>query len=205
MAPSRTSSFVISDPQGYGKYAAWRDRYSGFAMQIADANEFRFCPLCGDELVPLLSGPDCGRPGCLRGHFVHYNNPAITAFAFIEQNGYYLVLRRGQQPYRGRWELPGGFVEVGESPDAAVRREIFEETGLCVEATSIIGAYTSRYGDDGKWTVDVAFHCHAPSGELNLSAESSDAAWVSIEQMPPLAFAGEQSAFEEFKQGLASA
>jgi len=138
--------------------------------------------------------------GCQQGHFVHYENPAVTAFALIERDGRYLALERGQEPYRGRWELPGGFVEAGESPAKAVKREIFEETGLRVDALSIIGAYTSRYGDDGKWTVDVAFHCRASSGELSLSAESSGAAWVTIEQMPPLAFAGERSALDEFRQ-----
>jgi ADP-ribose pyrophosphatase YjhB (NUDIX family) len=169
-------------------------------MSTACAVEFRFCPVCGDELVRLANGPDRGRMGCPRLHFVHYENPAVTAFALVERDGRYLVLQRGQEPYRGRWELPGGFVEQRETPAEGVRREIFEETGLRVDAPSIIGAYTSRYGDDGKWTVDVAFHCQASPGELSLSAESSHAAWVSIEQMPPLAFAGERSAFEEFKQ-----
>jgi 8-oxo-dGTP diphosphatase len=131
---------------------------------------------------------------------VDYENPAVTAFAFVERSGLYLVLERGQEPYRGRWELPGGFVEAGERPVDAVIREIFEETGLRVEQPATLGAYTSRYGDDGKWTVDVAFYCQAPAGGLKLSAESSDAAWVSIERMPPLAFAGERSALEELKQ-----
>jgi ADP-ribose pyrophosphatase YjhB (NUDIX family) len=162
--------------------------------------KFRFCPLCSDELISLASGPDRGRIGCQRGHFVHYDNPAVTAFALVERDGRYLVLQRGQEPYRGHWELPGGFVEAGERPDESLRREIFEETGLQVETPGIIGAYNSRYGDDGKWTVDVAFHCQASSGDLKLSAESSDAAWVTIEQMPPLAFAGERSALKEFKQ-----
>jgi ADP-ribose pyrophosphatase YjhB (NUDIX family) len=166
--------------------------------------KFRFCPRCGEEMLPLADGPDRGRIGCRQGHFVHYDNPAVTAFAFVERDEAYLVLERGQEPYRGRWELPGGFVEAGESPAEAVRREVFEETGLRIETPTILGAYTSRYGDDGKWTVDVAFHCQAPSGELSLSAESSGAAWVSIERMPPLAFSGERSAFEEFKQRLAA-
>jgi 8-oxo-dGTP diphosphatase len=167
--------------------------------------EFSFCPVCGDGLVPLASGPDRGRPGCHSGHFVHYDNPAITAFAFVERSRCYLVLERGREPYSGRWELPGGFVEAGERPDETVRREIYEETGLRVEPPSILGAYRSRYGDNGKWTVDVAFHCRAPTGELRLSAENADAAWVPIEQMPPLAFAGERSAFEDFREELASA
>jgi 8-oxo-dGTP diphosphatase len=166
--------------------------------------KFRFCPLCGDELAPLASGPDRGRMGCRRDSFVDYENPAITAFALIEREARFLVLERGQDPYRGCWDLPGGFVEQGETPEQAVEREIFEETGLTVEVHSIIGAYRSRYGDDGKWTVDIAFHCHACLGGLNLSAESSSAAWVALERMPPLAFAGERSALADFNNALAS-
>jgi 8-oxo-dGTP diphosphatase len=131
---------------------------------------------------------------------VHYENPAVTAFAFVERSERYLILERGQEPYRGRWELPGGFVEAGERPAESIKREVFEETGLQIAELTILGAYASRYGDDGKWTVDVAFHCRARPGDLSLSAESSDAAWVAIEQMPPLAFAGERSAFDELKQ-----
>jgi 8-oxo-dGTP diphosphatase len=167
---------------------------------LAPQLEFRFCPLCSDQLLELADGPDRGRMGCRQGHFVHYDNPAVTTFAFVECNGRYIVLERGQEPYQGRWDLPGGFVEAGESPAEAVRREILEETGLRVEAPYLIGTYTSRYGDMGKWTVDVAFHCKTSSDELSLSAESSGAQWVSIEQMPPLAFAGERSAFEKFRQ-----
>jgi len=161
---------------------------------------FHFCPICGDELAALSSGPDRGRMACTRRHFVHYENPAVTAFALVERDGHYLVLRRGREPYCGRWELPGGFVEEGESPAEGVTREIWEETGLRVQTPHIVGAYVSRYGDDGKWTVDVAFHCLALPGDLSLSAESCDAAWVSIQRMPPLAFAGERSALQEFKQ-----
>ncbi len=166
--------------------------------------KFRFCPICGELLGKPQSGPDRDRMGCHSGHFVHYENPAVTAFALVQRDGRYLVLQRAQEPYIGRWDLPGGFVEAGESPADAVRREILEETGLCAEAPAIIGAYTSRYGDDGKWTVDVAFHCRAGAGELNLSAESSAAEWVSIEQMPSLAFAGERSALKAFKQQRAA-
>ncbi len=193
---------MVANLKDTTKAAAKRSRYAACAMPIASVVAFRFCPLCGDELIQLASGPDRGRRGCQREHFVHYDNPAVTAFALVERDERYLVLERGQEPYRGCWELPGGFVEAGERPVEAVRREIFEETGLNVQAPSIIGAYTSRYGDDGKWTVDVAFHCQGPPAELTLSAESSGAAWVPIERMPPLAFAGERSAFEEFKQRL---
>ena len=148
----------------------------------------------------LESGHDRGRMACGKGHFVHYDNQAVTALAFVERDGRYLVLERAQQPYRGLWDLPGGFIEAGESPVEAVKREIFEETGLIVEAPSILGAYTSRYGDSGKPTVDIAFYCSAPVGDLRLSDESSGYAWVTVARMPTLAFAGERSAFEDLKR-----
>lgn len=164
--------------------------------------ESRFCPLCGHGLIRLKAGPDQGRMGCKACHFVSYDNPAVTAFAFVEYDKCYLTLVRGQAPYRGRWELPGGFVEAGEHPATSVIREVFEETGLHVHTPRIIGVYTSRYGDKGKWTVDVAFHCKAPTDKVSLSLENSQAAWVEIEQMPVLAFEGERSALAELKQRL---
>jgi 8-oxo-dGTP diphosphatase len=173
-------------------------------MTTSSTVEFRFCPLCGGRLTVLESGPDHGRMACLMGHFVHYDNPAVTALAFVERDGHYLVLERAQDPYRGLWDLPGGFVEAGESPVEAVKREISEETGLRVGAPTILGAYSSRYGDGGKWTVDVAFYCQALVGELRLSDESFGAAWVTLNEMPTLAFAGERSALEELRRRVGS-
>lgn len=164
---------------------------------------FQFCPVCACNLEVLSAGADRGRLACPQDHFIDYQNPAVTAFAFVEHDERYLVLERAHQPYKGCWDLPGGFVEAAETPDEAVSREIFEETGLEVDLLSIVGVYKSRYGDEGKWTVDVAFRCRATLDELNLSDENSEAAWISIEEMPQLAFAGERSALEELRASLA--
>lgn len=155
---------------------------------------FVFCPACARKLAPLADGPDRGRLGCPEGHFVHYENPALTAMAFVAHQGRYLVLKRAQEPFAGAWDLPGGFVEAGETPQEAVEREIAEETGLAVADLRIIGAYTSRYGDGGKWTVDIAFEGRASCRDIRLSDEKWDAAWVDLSEMPQLAFAGERSA-----------
>ena len=158
-------------------------------------SEFRFCPLCGERLEPKPDPPDEGRPACPAGHFVHYDNPATTVQAWIERDGTYLILKRNEQPFAGEWDLPGGFVEMGESPAEAVVREVAEETALTVSPTEVIGAFSSAYGDTGRHTVDIAYLCRIESGEFELDqVEKSDAAWVRLDEMPALAFDGERQA-----------
>jgi len=164
-------------------------------------SDFRFCPLCGERLESKPGPPDEGRPACPSGHFVHFNNPPTTVQAWIERDthagtgGAYLILKRNEEPFAGEWDLPGGFVEMGESPGEAVVREVTEETGLTVSPFEIFGAFTSPYGDTGRHTVDIAYLCRIEHGEFELdTGEKSDAAWVRLEDMPTLAFAGERQA-----------
>ena len=160
-------------------------------------SDFQFCPLCGERLEPKPSQPDAGRLACPSGHFVHFNNPPPTVQAWIERDGEYLILKRNEEPFAGEWDLPGGFVEMGESPSDAVVREVLEETSLTVSPTGIIGAFTSEYGETGKHTIDIAYLCRLEGGEFALDrAEKTDAAWFRLEDMPRLAFAGERQALE---------
>jgi 8-oxo-dGTP diphosphatase len=157
-------------------------------------SDFRFCPVCATPLEPIAAGHDAGRLACPTGHFVHYDNPAITTYAFVrDAAGRYLVLQRAQEPFAGEWDLPGGFVEPGETPGQAIVRELAEETRLEIAVERILGAFTSRYGDGGKWTVDIGFECALRGGELTLDAEKSAAAWHLPHELPRLAFAGERS------------
>jgi 8-oxo-dGTP diphosphatase len=164
-------------------------------------SDFRFCPLCSEPLEPKPSPPDAGRPACPQGHFVHFDNPPATVQAWIERDGEYLILRRNEEPFAGEWDLPGGFVEMGESPREAVVREVAEETGLMVAPTELFGAFTSAYGDTGRHTVDIAYLCRLEHGEFELDrGEKSDAAWVRLEEMPELAFDGERQALEVLRE-----
>jgi len=70
---------------------------------------------------------------------VHYDNPSPTVQAWIDRGDTYLALERNQEPLKGRWNLPGGFVEPGEGGPEAIRREVREETGLEIE---VIGRET---------------------------------------------------------------
>ncbi|MCW3039777.1 MAG: putative ADP-ribose pyrophosphatase [Solirubrobacterales bacterium] len=158
--------------------------------------DFRFCPGCAVPLIRLPSGTDAGLLGCPHGHYIHYANPAVTAFAFIEDDGRYLALRRAHAPELGDWDLPGGFIEAGEYPDDAIRREILEETALTVSGLRVFGAWTGQYGEGGKWTVDIAYHCQREAGAVVISDEKSQAMWVTLEDFPAPAFNSERLALD---------
>lgn len=67
--------------------------------------------------------------------------PRVGVGGVVVNRGRVLLIRRGQQPLKGRWSLPGGLVEVGETLTQALRRELKEETGLDVEPVQVIGIF----------------------------------------------------------------
>jgi 8-oxo-dGTP diphosphatase len=88
-----------------------------------------------------------------------------------------VLIRRASEPFKGRWALPGGFVEVGETVEEAADREAAEETGLVVEVARLVGVYSDPERDPRGHNVSVAFLVRVLSGDL---AAASDAAEVSV-------------------------
>jgi ADP-ribose pyrophosphatase YjhB (NUDIX family) len=159
--------------------------------------EFRYCPLCATELELRPSdGPDPDRPTCPNDGWVHYENPVPTVQAWIERDSEFLALRRNGEPYDGQWNMPGGFVEAGESGPEAIAREVREETGLDVEPGEVIGIFASSYGEgeDAIPIFDVAYRCRLLGGEMEVSEESSEAGWFPLDEFPRPAFEGERRA-----------
>ena len=89
-----------------------------------------------------------------------------------------VLIRRGSEPFRGRWALPGGFVEVGETVEEAADREAAEETGLAVEVARLVGVYSDPERDPRGHNVSVAFIARVLSGELSASTDASEVAVV---------------------------
>lgn len=165
--------------------------------------EFRYCPRCATELeLRPSAGHDPDRPACPRCGFVHYGNPTPTVQAWIDRDGSYLALRRGEEPLRGEWNMPGGFVEVGESGPDAIAREVREETALEIEVDHLIGVFASTYGsgEEAKPIFDVAYRCRLLGGELEVSDESQEAEWFALADFPEPAFEGERQALARLRE-----
>ena len=88
-----------------------------------------------------------------------------------------VLIRRASDPFEGRWALPGGFVEVGETVEAAAAREAAEETGLAVELAGLVGVYSEPDRDPRGHNVSCAYLARAREGE---PSAASDAAEVSF-------------------------
>ncbi len=168
-------------------------------------DEYRYCPRCATELELRASeGPDPDRPTCPGCGWVNFGNPTPSVQECIDRGGTYLALERNQDPERGKWNMPGGFVEPGEGGPDAIKREVREETGLEIDVLELIGIFPSTYGGpEGTPIFDVAYHCRIKPGSsdaLDVSDESGEARWFPLEEFPEPAFWGEQQALAELRR-----
>ncbi len=114
---------MSTDNSAYGKEAA----YSG---------EVKFCGECGGSIrLAIPDGEDRERHVCGTCGFIHYQNPKTVVGCVPEMGGEILLCRRAIEPALGRWTLPAGYLELGESVVQGAVRETFEETGSRVEVT----------------------------------------------------------------------
>lgn len=117
----------------------------------------------------------------------YYANPAPAVSAIVEdERGRVLLARRAVEPDRGRWDTPGGFLEEGEEPLEALRRELREETALEVEPGSFLGAYVDTYGElpDAAWVLNLVWDARVLSGEMESADDVSELRWFAPEELP---------------------
>ncbi len=99
-----------------------------------------------------------------------------------------VLIRRGRAPFQGRWALPGGFVDPGETCESACVREALEETGLEVRVTALLGVYSTPGRDPRGPTVSVVYLCLPTGGVLRGGDDAALAAWLDDLRSLSLAF-----------------
>ena len=116
--------------------------------------------------------------------------PALTVDCVIrDPDGRVVLIRRKNEPFKGGYALPGGFVEIGETVEAACAREAREETGLDVGPLRLIGVYSDPSRDARGHTVSIAFLAQLSQSMPPVAGDDAAAAeWVGDWRDQPLAF-----------------
>jgi 8-oxo-dGTP diphosphatase len=115
------------------------------------------------------------------------SNPLVGIGAVVvDDRGRVLLIRRGTEPMKGHWSLPGGLLELGETLIAGVKREVLEETGLIVRPEAIVEVIDRIYRNSDSNESLVRYHyvvvdywCRVISGEIQPSSDALEVAWVS--------------------------
>ena len=106
--------------------------------------------------------------------------PRLTVDAWTrDRRGRILLVRRGRPPFRGKWALPGGFCEIGETTEEGCAREVREETGIEVRVGGVRGVYSDPNRDPRGHTVSVLYDAVAVGGRLAGGDDAADARWFS--------------------------
>ncbi len=117
-----------------------------------------------------------------------YKIPSITVDGILVDNGKILLVKRGRDPFKDYYALPGGFVEYGETVEDAIKREIQEETGLEVVIRGILGIYSSPNRDPRGHTISIVFVLEKKGGNLRAGDDASNVEFIDIKKLPQLAF-----------------
>ena len=152
---------------------------------------FKFCPVCGsahfeEHNFKSKQCRDCG--------FTYYANPcAATAAFMVNDVGEMLVVRRGKEPAKGTLDLPGGFVDMHETVEEGMRREIKEETGLEVDEIEYLFSSPNVYMYSGMavHTLDMDFlvTLHGDpevlKAQVRAADDAAEALWIPIMEVKP--------------------
>ncbi len=158
-------------------------------VSFGPADPYRFCPADGTRLKePRPSGgvscPSCGRSW--------YRNSSPAVGAVVVEDGKALVTVRAREPEKGRVDLPGGFLEVGEHPVDGIIREVREELGVEIE---LVGApilpATHTYGPDGAYVLPIGFRARIIEGEPDPTDDVAEIRWIPASEVDTTDFAWE--------------
>ncbi|MFW9919979.1 MAG: NUDIX domain-containing protein, partial [Candidatus Thorarchaeota archaeon] len=96
-----------------------------------------------------------------------------------------VLVKRGRDPFKGKWVFPGGFIDYGEPAEHAAVREAMEETGMEVEITGVLGVYSAPDRDPRSHHVNIVFLSRPLTGDPQGGDDADDAKWHNLEDLKP--------------------
>lgn len=168
---------------------------------VDDPESYRFCPKCSDHLeTRLIKNGEPARKICRSCQFILYFNPKVAAGTICLLENKLLLLQRAIEPGYGKWVFPGGYVDRGETLEAAALREAREEANVDVRLDRLLKAYSYP----GRAVVIVVFVGTVVGGEPMARDEALDLRAVSPRDIPwdHLAFPSTRDALRDFTESL---
>ena len=145
------------------------------------------CSSCGER---LSADPPTTCAAC--GAQIWANAKPCACALVTNDAGQLLLIKRASEPWKGYWDIPGGFCDPGEHPITAAERETLEETGLSVRVTDFVGIWLAPYDDPTtdeppKETMDVFYEARLEGGDVGHPdpGEVQELGWFSPEELPP--------------------
>lgn len=159
--------------------------------------DYRYCPRCGGGLDKRIVKPsEPKRLVCQACSFIFYQDPKVVAGTVIMLDGGIVLLKRGVEPALGKWVFPGGYVDRGESVQAAAVRETKEESQLDVKLGPLLNVYSYPRSPN----VIVVYTAEVIGGNLTAADESLEARVFTPKEVPwhDLAFDSTRDALNEY-------
>lgn len=144
-------------------------------------NNYKFCPRCKNEITFIEDHYSCDNCG-----LKIYIDPKPCVSALPVKDGKVLLSVRAIEPYKGEYDLIGGFIKNGKTVAEAIKREVLEETGLDIKIIELLGTYPDRYGEGGDYTINIQFVVEIIGGEPAPKDDVASLKWVSIDKLPKL-------------------
>ncbi len=163
---------------------------------------YKYCPRCRSEMVDRLAYGRmrrvCSDPAC---RFVQFVDPKVGAAVLaVDEKNRVVLVKRNADPARGSWCLPGGFMEIGETPQTTATRECQEESGYAVEITGLIDVYYyENYRGSG---VLIVYKGQVVDGAAHPGDDAEAVALFGPDELPAnIAFHSNLAALDLWREG----
>ncbi len=117
-----------------------------------------------------------------------WRKPSVTADGIVSDGNRIVLIKRGKEPFKGGYALPGGFLNYGETLEHCATREVLEETGLKTDIVDLVGVYSDPSRDPRGQVITAVFELKMLDGAIKGGDDASSAEWLHIDKLPKLAF-----------------
>jgi ADP-ribose pyrophosphatase YjhB (NUDIX family) len=149
---------------------------------VGELDQWKYCPRCTATIQVEHGKAEC--PEC--GFRAYASSKPTASAVCLDGEGRMLLSRRGIDPFKGKWDFPGGFLDEAEHPLDCIRRELREEAGVEVEPLELLGVWLDRYGGDGsaQTTLNIYWTARIVEGEPQPDDDVAELRWFDPGEIP---------------------